>query len=484
MAKKKKSGGNAQQKISPERYVRERARKFPIVECFVNKNWKKSGEASISVVRQRPDGNFIVGLYLVDLYCMGVKDAFVIPNATDEHIKRLKKDSSGGWEPIDYNFAHNLIYGSIEFAEEGGIEPHRDFKYAEYVLEEDNDDIPLMDYDYGYKGKHLLVIGPDGKERKYLSVLHAHLGDNYDYIDPMSVDGHDSVDDIDYNDEHLSEGHAGDLPYTYQHPEFPKSLNVKHKFIVEAFYDKANYISLPDEVIDRIMALPHDEAVDDVCAIARYELGRGYTELENDGSLTTGDDQSALLHSAAILGVLGGDKALDTLLEILRMPYDMHDYFMGDIMIEEEANILYDTAGGQLDKIVSFLYEEGLSRDIQDLAYGVFARAWLEGGKKREEAVSAMRAIMKDMKEKIPQQKLWTETSAGFLAAIISDIHEESLYPDVKELYDLDLIDEGICGDYDEFVEFSATNFTNNKRYRPFDIKEMYTKIKDYTSED
>lgn len=480
MAKKKKSGGVAQKKISPEKYVRERARRFPIVECFVNKKWKDNGEASITVVRQRPDGNFIVGLYLVDLYCMGVKDAFTLPNATDEHIQKLKNESPGGWEPIDYNFAHNLIYGAIEFAEEGGIEPHPDFELAEYVLEEDTDDIPLIDYDFGYKGKHLLVIGPDGKERKYLSVLHKNLGDNYDYIDPMRIDGENSIDNLDNEDDYLSEGHAGDLPYTYEHPEFPNVLNVKHEFIKEAFYDPENYAALPEEIIDRILALPHDEAVEDICSIARYELGLSYKEWETEGDVTSEDKHSAMFHSAAMLGALGGDKALETLLEIQRMPYDMDDYFFCDELVEETGNLLYDAAGGEIGKILPYLYEEGLSRDIQDRAYGIFARAWEEGGLKKEEAFKAMKDILIDMEEKIPQRKLWTEVSAGFLAAVISDLGIEELYPYVKRLYDLDLIDDSVCGDYEEFAsfhnDFPECIKTNERFYKPFDVKKLYAK--------
>lgn len=487
MAKKKKSGGGAQQKMSPEKYVRERARKFPIVECFVNKGWQDHGEASISVVRQRPDGKYIVGLYLVDLYCMGVKDAFTLPNADDEHIEKLKKDSAGGWEPIDYNLAHNLIYGAIEFAEEGGIEPHPDFDLAECVLEEDNDDIPLIDYEFGYKGKHLLIIGPDGKERKYLSVLHKNLGDNYDYIDPLRDDGADSIDDLDYDDDQLSIGREGDLPYTYVHPEFPEELNVKHEFIKDAFYDPENYSTLPDELVDRIMALPHDEAVDDICAIARYELGRGYKEWELEGDATTEDDHSAMLHSFAMLGALGGDKALETLLEMERMPYDLHEYFLyTDELLENVPNILYDAAGGEISKIVPFLYEEGLSRDVQDRAFGIFIRAWQEGGRKREEAIEAMRDILIDMEQKIPEKKLWTELSAGYFAGTVSDIGQEDLYPYVKTLYDKDLIDDSVCGDYDEFSTFhnqiSDPKEVLEKFHHPFDVKQLYASIRDFES--
>ncbi|MBD5275177.1 MAG: hypothetical protein HDS37_03625 [Bacteroides sp.] len=61
----------------------------------------------------------------------------------------------GIYEEISYAEAHNLIYGAIEFAEEADIEPYGDFNVAEYILEEDTDKLPLIEYDYGKDGKHV-----------------------------------------------------------------------------------------------------------------------------------------------------------------------------------------------------------------------------------------------------------------------------------------------------------------------------------------
>lgn len=55
----------------------------------------------------------------------------------------------GIYEEISYVEAHNLIYGAIEFAEEADIEPYRDFNVAKYILEEDTDKIPLIDFRIG-----------------------------------------------------------------------------------------------------------------------------------------------------------------------------------------------------------------------------------------------------------------------------------------------------------------------------------------------
>ena len=49
------------------------------------------------------------------------------------------------------------MYGAIAWAEEAGIEPDKSFAVMKYMLEEDTDNIPLLEYEFGRDGKHLLM---------------------------------------------------------------------------------------------------------------------------------------------------------------------------------------------------------------------------------------------------------------------------------------------------------------------------------------
>ncbi len=72
MPKKKKTSPK-QQPISPAKYIIEAARKLPITECLINTNWEIDGLAQVFVRRKKYNENYIVGFYLVDLYCLGVR---------------------------------------------------------------------------------------------------------------------------------------------------------------------------------------------------------------------------------------------------------------------------------------------------------------------------------------------------------------------------------------------------------------------------
>lgn len=204
MAKNKSKKGPQQQgKISPAKFLREKARSLPIGKCYINSNWQEDGMAEVIVCRKRPDGNNALGVYLVDTFCLGVKDTFCRIDLTDSEIDEAV-DQIGGeqeMEEISYGEAHNIIYGAISFAEEGGIRPHKDFALTRYMLEEDTEDVPLIEYEYGLNGKHYLVEGPSCSERRYIPTLVKNLGGNFDYtLFAGSID--EEYDDYDDSEEY------------------------------------------------------------------------------------------------------------------------------------------------------------------------------------------------------------------------------------------------------------------------------------------
>ena len=72
-----KSHQQALTSLSPQSIIR-RARDFPVFECLVSDNWQKDdmGLVEILLARRQPDGDICFATYLVDKYCLGVKDTF------------------------------------------------------------------------------------------------------------------------------------------------------------------------------------------------------------------------------------------------------------------------------------------------------------------------------------------------------------------------------------------------------------------------
>jgi len=104
-----------------------KARSFPIKKCSITEGWQDKGMCNIFILREKPDYQFIMGVYLVDLYCLGLKDTFYnIDISYEEITDRLNNHPSEKFVPIDINLAHSVIYGGIDYAKNLGFTPHRD----------------------------------------------------------------------------------------------------------------------------------------------------------------------------------------------------------------------------------------------------------------------------------------------------------------------------------------------------------------------
>jgi hypothetical protein len=101
------------------------------LECWVNSDWRKEGIASIICLGTAPDGRCAMAGFLVDLWCVGLKDAW-----GHREISRLdfEEDVLDRWskrqdvEEIDEKTVRRLVAGAIRFSRKNGfrLPPHFD----------------------------------------------------------------------------------------------------------------------------------------------------------------------------------------------------------------------------------------------------------------------------------------------------------------------------------------------------------------------
>jgi len=203
MAKKKM--GQIIQMLSPENYIRKKARNLPIYECLVNTDWKEQGVAHVVVARSHVNGNVTGCMYLVDIFCLGIKNTQYFFNIPIVEYQEMKESMDHiEFEPISYNLAHNIVFAGLEYAEEYEFKPHKDFtSITRFMLEEDTEDIELIDIECGLDGKPFYVNGPnedEAKTRQILAQLERIAGPgNYDFEifdDDDELEGFDEFDQL------------------------------------------------------------------------------------------------------------------------------------------------------------------------------------------------------------------------------------------------------------------------------------------------
>lgn len=500
MAKKKsKSKKQQQPPLSPYRFMREKARKLPLGKCYIAPpDWQEKGMAQIIISRVRPNGNLVMASFLVDTFCLGVKDAGYHENMTPESFQDYLDNYKYGMglEEISYEEAHNIIYGAIAFAEDGGIKPSKDFDPAGYILENDTEDIPLIEYDFGKNGKHFLIVNANRREMPFYHILKKNLGDNFEYILPF---GEEDDDEQDYDDEYSalpdldpdmiseamenmkkmqeeSDRHPSEV-YAYQYPDYPQTPSVKNQFIADELLSADNYRALPDKVIERILALPKDEAAQDISTVILYEIGRTYKGINED--TIDKPDNSAIMHSLMLLAQIQSEKGLDAVLEIMRQTDTFADYHLGDLASDLLHPALYASGKNNIKAIEDYINQPGLDSYLRSQAPEALAMIVFNHPERRKEIIEVFRRILKSMVTRLPKQEACDGCFAGFLISNLMDIEATELIPEIEALFAIDCVDKSIAVDCDKVIK--EIKFGRSLRVQDtYVLPDIYTQYDSY----
>jgi len=170
------------------RFYRE-VRAWPIAGCWIRRDWETTGLAVIMIARRRPDGHIAFANYLVDLYCLGLKDTFCRTNVPPDRFHRGDLERAFPDAPpvsISPELAHEIIYGSIEYAAQFGFQPHRDFQRSQYILDPPGLHPRSGTVKFGKDGKPLFVAGPHDNVAAIMRQLAQTAGEgNFHTVAPI-----------------------------------------------------------------------------------------------------------------------------------------------------------------------------------------------------------------------------------------------------------------------------------------------------------
>lgn len=172
-------------KFSPKKYIIEKGRVCPIFQCLIADGYDDKGLTICLIIRIQPSGKYMFANLMLDRYCLGVKSAFSNCNFDDKQLEEIKQkmQSAGDVEEVDPTYFHNLVYASIDFAEENGFKPPKDFALAEKILDPDLIDDGIDEIEVGEEGKPLFINGPYDNVDAIVATLNRNVGEgNYDIM--------------------------------------------------------------------------------------------------------------------------------------------------------------------------------------------------------------------------------------------------------------------------------------------------------------
>jgi hypothetical protein len=164
--------------------ILEKARDYPLLGCWIMEGWQERGITPVVVARKVTDDRVVYGVFLVDIYCLGVKNALwkadVSLKQFEREIPRLCSDMP---EVCESSLAHEIIYGAVEYARRYGFEPHHDFGKASLVLDPPTTYAHNHNVEFGYEGTPLFVSGPCDDARSIVNQLIRTAGEgNFHYL--------------------------------------------------------------------------------------------------------------------------------------------------------------------------------------------------------------------------------------------------------------------------------------------------------------
>ena len=124
--------------LSPIELIK-RSSDFRIHETWLNEDWQTTGLAHILVVRQLFNLRYISSLYLVDVFCLGLKDTFSQISVNSQDIQKLKSEIPQQLVQTSYEDARSIILGAIDYARQLGFESSPDvisnWEKSKYMIE-------------------------------------------------------------------------------------------------------------------------------------------------------------------------------------------------------------------------------------------------------------------------------------------------------------------------------------------------------------
>lgn len=192
---------------------------LPIHQTLLS-DWENddSGMTTAVFSRRYVNNEIAIGMFLIDRFCLGVKDAF-LRIASHFDYENLLNDlrENQALHEVAPACVVKMVLESVAYADELGFPPHRDYRKASKVFGNVDPAECPTEFEFGKDGKPLYIAGPYDSEQKRNQIM-AHLErrvgrDGFHFLMPVGPDTKISgevemmEDDIDDDDEHeMDEG--------------------------------------------------------------------------------------------------------------------------------------------------------------------------------------------------------------------------------------------------------------------------------------
>jgi hypothetical protein len=149
------------------------AAKSPVLHSWVTTDLWDEGIGWVCLSREMPNSLVAFAVFLVDRYCLGVKDAFadIAGRFTYDSkiVRKMRSDFES--ENLEPAAVRKLIEGAVAYARSLGLHPHPDYQKAKHIFGDINAAECTDEFEFGKDGKPYFIPGPDDTPERCQQIL-------------------------------------------------------------------------------------------------------------------------------------------------------------------------------------------------------------------------------------------------------------------------------------------------------------------------
>jgi hypothetical protein len=162
------------------------ASQAPLHECLMPAGLFETGIGNVIVSRTLPSGQIAAAFFLVDVFCLGVKDTFFQVMSPADYAYRTAGLTHEQLARVEPARARQLIEEAVTYAHDLGLAPHRDYKLTRQMLGDIAVKASAISFQFGKDGKPFFMSGPydtPAKIERIIRTLTDRVGpEGFDYV--------------------------------------------------------------------------------------------------------------------------------------------------------------------------------------------------------------------------------------------------------------------------------------------------------------
>jgi hypothetical protein len=239
-----------------------------------------------------------------------------------------------------------------------------------------------------------------------------------------------------------------------------------------------NGLNIEKEKLQTILQLPRKSLINDLEQVLEDSINR-YKYFSRLTYKKGWDEEKTTfaLHAVFLLGELEAEESVDTIIKVLSQSEEYLDLYFDDFLTDVLWEPVYKIVNQHPDKCKKYLCTPGINTYAKSIITDVFEQVVYNQPERRKEVISWFRDLINFFLNSSIEDNVIDSDLIAFIICNILDFEGKELLPEIKQLFDKNLVSQTICGNIKEVKNafLWPDNYNNKKDFLP--IAELYEKI-------